>query len=276
MKKCLLSIVLAGSASPLLAQTCAISSASLTAPTYDPFGAQLQVQGSVSFSCTRPPGNPRFPTTFLVGASGTNPRSMSNGTDTLGYSLLTGYAPCGGNWDGSTALQVANTAPNPTDNGTRTTPTMTATFCLQIPAGQTGSSPGTYTATPVLTITDSNGHNWLTGGVLNLIAPVAQGCAIVNSPSALTINYTAFGPAQSGNSLFRLRCTNRTPYSLSLDATSGTMLGLPYTLSLPAGGTGSGQPQTITITGTIPAGQAGACAGATCSQTQTRQLTVTY
>ena len=62
-----------------------------------------------------------------------------------------------------------------------------------------------------------------------------------------------------------------------LDLTSGTLLGLNYTLSLPvASGTGNGLQQTYTVNGSIAGGQAGTCATANCGGYQTRTLTVTY
>jgi spore coat protein U-like protein len=258
------------------AQSCAITSSSLTSTAYDPFGSQIQVQGSVSFSCTRPKGNPRFPATFLVGVSGANVRTMSSGGNTLNFSLFSDYAPCGTPWQGTGYVQVANTAPLPGDNNTLTTPTMTGTFCFQVPASQSTAVPGTYVATPTLTITDSANVIWLNGGVLTLTTPVSASCSIVSSPTPLVINYTAFGAQQTGTSDFQVRCTNSTPYTLSLDATSGTIVGLPYTLSVPSSGTGTGLAQTVTITGTIAAGLAGTCSGATCSATQVRTLTLSY
>jgi spore coat protein U-like protein len=153
---------------------------------------------------------------------------------------------------------------------------MTGTFCFQVPASQSTAVPGTYVATPTLTITDSANVIWLNGGVLTLTTPVSASCSIVSSPTPLVINYTAFGAQQTGTSDFQVRCTNSTPYTLSLDATSGTIVGLPYTLSVPSSGTGTGLAQTVTITGTIAAGLAGTCSGATCSATQVRTLTLSY
>jgi spore coat protein U-like protein len=277
MKTALLCLVfLAMACGRAEAQSCSLTSSTLTSTAYDPFGSQIQMQGSVSFTCSRPKGNPRFPTTFLVGLSGANVRTLSSGANTLNYSLFSDYAPCGTPWQGTGYVQVANTAANPIDNNTLGTPTLTGTFCFQVPAAQLTAVPGLYTATPALTITDSSNVLWLSGGVLTLTTPVNPSCSIVSSPTPLVINYTAFGPQQSGTSDFQVRCTNGTPYTLSLDATSGTILGLPYTLSVAGGGTGTGLAQPITITGTIAAGLAGTCSGATCSATQTRTLTVSY
>jgi hypothetical protein len=70
---------------------------------------------------------------------------------------------------------------------------------------------------------------------------------------------------------------------VALDSpTTGTLIGLDYTLALsPAGGTGGGtgggSPESIhTITGTMAAGQAGTCAVGACTATQSHTLTITY
>lgn len=277
MMKTLSGLVLAIFGGAASAQSCSISSSSLTTPAYDPFGAALRVQGSVNFSCSRAKNTTRFPATFLVGVSGTNPRNLVNGADTLAYSLFTTFAaPCSGAWQGTTYLQVTNTAAQPTNNNTLSTPTLTGTFCLSITAPLPDTKPGIYTAAPVLTITDADGFTWLSNGSLNLSTTVNPSCAVTTAPSILTINYVAFGPAQSGTSTFGLRCTNSTSFDFSLNATTGTLLGLPYTLSLPAGGIGSGVAQNFNISGNIPANQPGICSAGNCSANETRQLTVTY
>jgi hypothetical protein len=64
---------------------------------------------------------------------------------------------------------------------------------------------------------------------------------------------------------------------MALDATSSTLLGLNYTLSLSqTNATGTGLSQTFTINGSIAGGQSGTCATASCSGTETRTLTITY
>jgi hypothetical protein len=64
---------------------------------------------------------------------------------------------------------------------------------------------------------------------------------------------------------------------MALDATSGTIVGLNYTLALSqASATGNGVTQTYSVNGNIAGGQAGTCSTASCSGSQTRTLTVTY
>ena len=119
--------------------------------------------------------------------------------------------------------------------------------------------------------------------------PVTAIRAVEFSPPG-TVNfgtYTAFqGSANLANTTFSTTCTNLTPYTLSLDANSGAVSGLNYSLLLnttsgggvhpfgPVPGTGSAQ--TYYINGTMPANQAGTCAGASCAGTNVHTLTVTY
>ena len=64
---------------------------------------------------------------------------------------------------------------------------------------------------------------------------------------------------------------------MSLDATSGTLIGLNYTLALSTpSSVGTGSQQTHSITGNMAAGQAGNCATGTCSASQARTLTIPY
>jgi hypothetical protein len=65
---------------------------------------------------------------------------------------------------------------------------------------------------------------------------------------------------------------------MALDATSGTLLGLNYSLAIApsSSGTGTGATQTYTIDGTIAASQSGTCASAVCTGSQTRTLTLSW
>jgi hypothetical protein len=64
---------------------------------------------------------------------------------------------------------------------------------------------------------------------------------------------------------------------MALDATSGTVLGLSYTLGLSSpSGTGNGGTQTYNVNGSMPANQSGICATGVCTGSQTRTLTLTW
>lgn len=107
----------------------------------------------------------------------------------------------------------------------------------------------------------------------------------MSSPTTVDFNYTSFGGAvASTGGDFNVTCTNGLAYTFTLDAAAGvttggagsisnTLLGLNYTLTAPAGGSGSAARQ---ITGSMIAGQAGTCAGATCNATAIHSLIITY
>lgn len=272
------------------AQTCNITSSSVTSTVpYDPFAlGNNDTQGSVSFSCTRPKGNPRFPTTFWVGPAGTNgARSMVNGASSLTYTSYTNYTGCSTPWQGTTGLLVTNTAPAPTDNNTLSTPVLSGTFCFRIASGQTAAVAGSYLGSETFQIrsTDSTGYLWASG-VLSLGTSIGGGCSFTQSPTMLAFSYTSF---QAGDSTpvsdFIFRCTNNMNYSLTLDSptgpatATGTALGLNYSLAVrgtPSGvGTGSGV--TRYIDGTMSGGQSGACAALpNCTANPSHVLYINY
>ena len=113
----------------------------------------------------------------------------------------------------------------------------------------------------------------------NVTVNLTSSCSITAGPTDVDFTYTSFqGTAQpSTGGAFSVRCTNTLPYTMALDATSGTIIGLNYTLALSAaGGTGNGAAQPYTVNGSMAASQSGTCAGATCSGSQVRTLTITY
>ena len=83
--------------------------------------------------------------------------------------------------------------------------------------------------------------------------------------------------AAAASKPYTVRCSNTLPYTMALNATTGTLLGLNYTLAVSsASATGTGLPQNYTVNGSIAAGQAGTCATASCNATQAHVLTITY
>jgi hypothetical protein len=95
----------------------------------------------------------------------------------------------------------------------------------------------------------------------------------------MAFSYTSFSPsAVTATQAFVLRCSPGTPWIVSVDPAPSPLLGLDYSIAVsPASGTGLGNTgQTITLTGTIPAGQAGTCATGSCTATRTHTVTITY
>lgn len=113
----------------------------------------------------------------------------------------------------------------------------------------------------------------------NVTVNLTSACSITAGPTDVAFTYTSFqaAAASSTGGAFSVKCTNLLPYTLSLDSTTGTVIGLNYSLALSAaGGTGNGNAQAYSVNGTMAAAQSGNCAAATCSGSQVRQLTVTY
>jgi hypothetical protein len=283
------------------AQTCTVSGASVASVTVtDLFSYQnWDVQGSVVFSCNRPSGNPRFPATFSITTSGVNgaaSRNAASGGNTLAYSLFTNYSACNTAWSGTTALSLANAL---TANGDTTLTNLSVPFCMRVTtsAATDTKRPLTYTLTETITIkscaTCTTPNNvWTSSGVLTLNATIDPICKFpALGSTALAMSYTSFQAGQASNSTtMNVRCTNSTGYSVSLDATSGTIptIGLNYTIGLgnpgsspgvqligSQSGTGSNQPYSVY--GTVPGGQSGTCATpAGCTQSDSRTVTIGY
>ncbi len=155
------------------------------------------------------------------------------------------------------------------------------TFYLNIPP-QVEDPAGTYTDRVTMTLQEDAAGNRLLDGIsgFNVEVNTVKRCIFSTPASTLSFEYTSFqttAAAPVAPSTFLVRCTRQTPYTVALDATSGVVLGLQYSLSLnPAGRTGTSANQNFDITGSIPAGQAGACTASTCSGTQQRTLTISY
>jgi spore coat protein U-like protein len=115
-------------------------------------------------------------------------------------------------------------------------------------------------------------------GNFNVTVNLTSKCEVVSAAN-VDFTYTSFqaGPASATGGGMSIRCTNTLPYTVALDASTGTVAGLNYSLSLSANsGTGNGAAQGYTVSGTMAAGQGGTCASSTCAGTDARVLTVTY
>ena len=114
----------------------------------------------------------------------------------------------------------------------------------------------------------------------NVTVNLTSKCEITSAPTDVAFTYTSFQAAASTSTggAFQVRCTNNLPYTMALDATSGTVIGLNYALALSAaGGTGTGLTAiSHTVNGTMAASQSGDCTVGSCSGTSVRTLTVSY
>jgi spore coat protein U-like protein len=121
-------------------------------------------------------------------------------------------------------------------------------------------------------------------GTFNVSVSLTSVCQISTVPTA-AFTYTSFQEQPSTfSSSFNIRCTNSLPITgISLDSSTVTdsATNLAYTLALgTVPSTGTGADQSVAITGSMAAGQAGTCATASCSNTNStnkqRTLTITY
>lgn len=243
----------------------------------------VSLQLSFTITCNR--GSTSDPTSISYSVKADNGRTpqgssnraslTQNGTTAyLAYDLYP--VACGGQqWKNNTDITgTVAWAANQTGNNSDT-----QTFWGCVIAPQNPVNAGVYVdrVDVIATYNPGTGNTILAGSIpVALYAPAS--CVINQGPGNIGIIYPAFSTVdQSVTAIFRTTCTASMPYTLSVAPAGGTLAGVNYTVTLPAPnatGTGTLQPHNITVT--APAGQAGTCTGATCTQTQTHTLTVTY
>ena len=121
-------------------------------------------------------------------------------------------------------------------------------------------------------------HAGSVGPVNFTVQATVQSACTLSTPANLVFNYTALGGAVSATGGgFNVTCTGSLPYTVAVSTTSGTLVGLNYTLGVTTGSaTGNGSPQANAVTGSMVAGQAGTCATASCTASATHTVTVSY
>ena len=287
---CTIAVLLALAGPTAHAQSCTVSAGALSSSSpYDPFGTfDNATQGGFSFSCTRPPGSgtPSFPATFWVGVdnglnfSGT--RRVRNGSSYIGHALYQTYGSstsCSTAWGGTSGFTFANSETEP---GKQTAGPFSATYCFLLIAGSNTATPGTHNDTVTISVRSTNSSGFLWGQTNVTLSTLVNAACSLSAPPALVIPYTSFSASAVAvtGADYQMRCTNTTSWAISLDALSGTILGLNYTLELLGTVSGSGDGNfspTKQIRGTVGANQSGVCANpAGCSASQTRVLTITY
>jgi spore coat protein U-like protein len=262
--------------------SCAIASVSGISLSYNPNASNALVgSGTVTVNCSKTGGNTA--TRYLEIGAGTGLNATggqnraANGSSRLTYALRRDAALTTA-WGDTTGSRLAATTTSV--NST----TITLNWWFTAAAGQTVAT-GTYLDTVTLRLYQSDTPNPSltdpspTTATLSIALTVTGQCSLSSPPGAVQFSYTSFQTTPAtATSGFAVTCTNGTPYTVALDATSGTLLGLSYQLALSATGTrvGNGVAQPMSITGTMPAGQSGVCAAATCNASQARTLTVSY
>jgi len=252
------------------------------------------VATSFSVTCSRDnaSGPPNSTVTYQLAAdNGMHPLAIQNraalGGNFINYQVATDSA-CLIPWKSAVLLPTLAASFQLAKNSTDT---RTYTFYGCVPAGQAMLPPeGTYTDNVTMsfaigTATGSNNDIFSAGSFpVSIIAPAS--CSFTTPPSNVDFTYTAFSASDVlANSSFGVKCSTNLPYTMTLDAAVGVAAGLNYSLALNStatGGTnpltsvGTGIAQTFYINGRMAAGQAGACAGATCTESHVRTLMISY
>jgi len=256
------------------AYSCSISSPGVS-EAYDPNDRATDVVATeLTITCTRAPSDPSTMDWSIRADNGLNPRGGNRnraafGTGRMNYDLY-GDGACGTQWGGFSRLTGT------LDFGGGMSVSDSETYWGCIPARQRGLRAGTYTDLVTMTMTYGTLSSTAVGTLpVNISTPAR--CQLTTAPGNIVFNYTAFGAAANAGTTYGVTCTAYLPYGMALDATSGTLLGLNYNVSLAAASaTGTGAEQTFAVNGSIAAGQGGTCGAGSCSASQRRTLTVTY
>ena len=267
----LAALLLPGTASAAI--SCSITSSGFVAA-YDPNSGLTNVTAaSFTVTCTKGlAGDPNSVNYSVRVNDGANPQGINNrasmGAQTIRYDVYRD-AGCTSKWKGGTAI-----------TGTVNTPSVgtfsaTSNFYGCILPGLTPAA-GTYTDTVTMTATLALSPSVTVTGTFGVTISTPATCSYSTPAADLTFNYTSFGAAVNPTSSFGVTCTLGLVYTMALDATAGTTLGLNYSLALSTpNSVGTGVQQTHSINGSMAAGQAGTCAGV-CSSTTARVITLTY
>jgi len=162
--------------------------------------------------------------------------------------------------------------------GASLTASVTGSFDLVVYGNQAVQPAATYTDTMAVTLRNTANNATLDTSTFTVTVITTNSCQIYTPPGNIDLAYTSFQvSAATANTSFGVRCTTALPYTMALDATSGTIVGLTYTLALSqTSATGNGITQNYTVNGSIAGGQAGICSTGTCSGSDIRTLTVSY
>jgi spore coat protein U-like protein len=262
------------------AVTCTASVTSIVKG-YDPNATGDTVAtGSYTVSCTRLASDPN---TFnwqlgadngIHNAGAQNRVQMGAAANRYNYELyrLTPYTNAN-RWQDAAATRFTGTI----NFGAGLIASQSGSFDLRLPGPQTVDPAGTYTDTVTVTVRNGSG-TMLSQTTFNISIITIASCTLSTPPGNINLAYTSFQvAAASASTNFGVNCTTGIPYTMALDATSGTLVGLNYTVALSqSASNGTGVAQTFSINGSIAAGQSGTCATASCSASATRTLTITY
>ena len=259
--------------------TCNVSVTSISMAFAPTVAATNVMTGSYTINCTRLGTDPNVLNWSLANDNG-GAAAGGNNFATLGansYQYDT-YFPGSltNKWGSGAALRFTGTM----NFGTSLNASASGSFDLVTVGPQTVRPAGIYSDVVGVRLRNTStgttiGANPIASFTVQIIT--SNYCQITVPPGDVNFTYTSFQvAAAAASSIYGVRCT-LIPYTMALDATSGTLLGLNYTLALSAASsTGTGVTQTFTINGSIAGGQSGTCGTGTCSGSQSRTLTITY
>lgn len=260
--------------------SCSIASAPGVTLIYAPFSANaLTATGSVTINCAKSGANSDTVYYELgsdggINLNGTQSRVVSGSTDSIGYVLWTDSARTLA-WSDLSTQRIKGSV-----TGTSTT-SVTLNYYFVFSALQ-NSAVGNYTDTQTVKLyqsaTSTMPTSFASAPASIAVSVIAQ-CTLSSPPGNLMFNYTSFQRAAATvNTAFAVTCISGVPYTMALDASSGTLLGLDYSLSFNKTGTqtGTGGAQSAAINGSMASGQSGTCSLASCTSSATRTLTISY
>lgn len=253
--------------------SCTVASNGFTSAYSTSAPATNITSASITMSCTRGLSTDPTSQSFSVKVNnGLQPSGVNNqaasGANRLRYDLFLDSA-CTATWKGGTTLGGTINFPGGSSDFFSRSLTLPYWGCIA-----PGLNPPAGTYTDTVTLTPTPGAPATFG--VTIITPAA--CSISTSPGNIVFNYASFQAGiASASTTFATTCSANLPYTMALDATSGTLIGLNYTLSLGASSaTGTGAVQTFSINGAIASGQSGSCSTGTCAGSTARTLTITY
>lgn len=278
----LLSLLLLAPASQALAAIACTVTLTDVLVVYDPTSpTQNDTAGSWTINCTRLSTDPntlswRMGVNNGLHAGGGFNRVVRTGAQRYSYDTYRLPPYVAGNiWGNGNTTRFTGTL----NFGAGLTASDSAPFYIVMNAGQTVQPAGTYTDTVTATLQNSTGSVTYDTSPFNVTVRTDNWCQISVPPGNVDFTYTSFqAAAANASTTYNVRCTTALPYTMALDATSGTLLGLTYNLAIApsSAGTGNGEHQIYTINGTIAPGQAGTCASAVCTGSQARTLTLSW
>lgn len=271
--------------------SCNVTATSLGVIYRQGFTARTDVVGTVHLNCTRDLASDPNTLTYRIGVDlGDNYQNpnrrvrLGASGNYLAYSLargasVGGAATCSDNSNWGLPVLTSDVMAGTLNFGAGAAATATWGFCVRVRGNQGRPAAGEYEDSPTVI---AQYPATLTGALAFTSFTYTVGarnqCVLNTFPADMVFNYNSFQPApQVVTQTFRLACNTGLPWSVAISPPGGTLLGLNYTLTRsPATGVGNSNPQTVVITGTIPAGQQGSCGTGSCSDSQTHTLTISY